>query len=165
MIQDMNKTLTRLFTIALLMMVSMGSWAEVKIDLGGKDNKGVYEGGTVTAKQSEAKDGKVTVTLTFTPYKNYSITRKDVLLAYTAPTNTSGNTRADNPTLGETFNPSGSDDVFAYPKSATYTVTVDANLGLSVQNVEFKNSRDSLILGYLLEELLIQEKDIARQIM
>ena len=143
MIQDMKTTLTRLFTVALLMMVSMGARAEIKIDLGGKDNKGVYEGGTVTAKQSEAKDGKVTVTLTFTPDKNYSITRKDVLLAYTAPTNTSGNTRADNPTLGETFNSSGSDDVFAYPKSATYTVTVDANLGLSVQNVEFKNSRDS----------------------
>jgi len=143
MIQDMNKTLTRLFTVALLMMVSMGAWAEIKIDLGGKDNKGVYEGGTVTAKQGEAKDGKVTVTLTFTPDKNYSITRKDVLLAYTAPTNTSGNTRADNTTLGETFNSSGSDDVFAYPKSATYTVTVDANLGLSVQKVEFKNSRDS----------------------
>ena len=143
MIQDMNKTLTRLFTVALLMMVSMGARAENKIDLGGKDNKGVYEGGTVTAKQSEAKDGKVTVTLKFTPDKNYSITRKDVLLAYTAPTNTSGNTRADNPTLGETFNPSGSDDVFAYPNSATYTVTVDANLGLSVQKVEFKNSRDS----------------------
>jgi len=139
----MNKTLTRLFTVALLMMVSMGARAEIKIDLGGKDNNGVYEGGTVTAKQSEAKDGKVTVTLTFTPDKNYSITRKDVLLAYTAPTNTSGNTRADNPTLGETFNPSGSDDVFAYPKSATYTVTVDANLGLSVQKVELKNSRDS----------------------
>ena len=142
-IKDMKTILTRLFTVALLMMVSMGAWAEIKIDLGGKDNKGVYEGGTVTAKQSEAKDGKVTVTLTFTPDKNYSITRKDVLLAYTAPTNTSGNTRADNPTLGETFNPSGSDDVFAYPKSATYTVTVDANLGLSVQKVEFKNSRDS----------------------
>lgn len=139
----MKTTLTRLFTVALLMMVSMGARAEIKIDLGGKDNKGVYEGGTVTAKQSEAKDGKVTVTLTFTPDKNYSITRKDVLLAYTAPTNTSGNTRVDNPTLGETFNPSGSDDVFAYPKSATYTVTVDANLGLSVQNVEFKNLRDS----------------------
>ena len=137
MTHDMKKTLTRLFTVALLMMVSMGARAEIKIDLGGKDNNGVYEGGTVTAKQSEAKDGKVTVTLIFTPDKNYSITRKDVLLAYTAPTNTSGNTRADNPTLGETFNPSGSDDVFAYPKSATYTVTVDANLGLSVQKVEF----------------------------
>ena len=142
-IKDMKTILTRLFTVVLLMMVSMGARAEIKIDLGGKDNNGVYEGGTVTAKQSEAKDGKVTVTLTFTPYKNYSITRKDVLLAYTAPTNTSGNTRADNPTLGETFNPSGSDDVFAYPKYATYTVTVDANLGLSVQKVEFKNSRDS----------------------
>ena len=143
MTHDMKKTLMRMLTLMLLMMVSMGARAEIKIDLGGKDNKGVYEGGTVTAKQSEAKDGKVTVTLTFTPYKNYSITRKDVLLAYTAPTNTSGNTRADNPTLGETFNPSGSDDVFAYPNFATYTVTVDANLGLSVQNVEFKNSRDS----------------------
>ena len=142
-IKDMKTILTRLFTVALLMMVSMGARAEIKIDLGGKDNNGVYEGGTVTAEQSEAKDGKVTVTLTFTPYKNYSITRKDVLLAYTAPTNTSGNTRADNPTLGETFNPSGSDDVFAYPNPATYTVTVDANLGLSVQKVEFKNSRDS----------------------
>jgi hypothetical protein len=143
MTHDMKKTLMRMLTLMLLMMVSMGARAEIKIDLGGKDNKGVYEGGTVTAKQSEAKDGKVTVTLIFTPDKNYSITRKDVLLAYTAPTNTSGNTRADNPTLGETFNPSGSDDVFAYPNPATYTVTVDANLGLSVQKVEFKNSRDS----------------------
>ena len=78
-IKDMKTILTRLFTVALLMMVSMGARAEIKIDLGGKDNNGVYEGGTVTAKQSEAKDGKVTVTLIFTPDKNYSITRKEHL--------------------------------------------------------------------------------------
>ena len=54
MIQDMNKTLTRLFTIALLMMVSMGAWAEVKVIFGEKDtDKNEGKGGTIYVNREE----------------------------------------------------------------------------------------------------------------
>ena len=133
----MNKTLTRLFTIALLMMVSMGSWAEVKIDLGGKDNKGVYEGGTITAKQSEAKDGKVTVTLTVTPANGYTITKKDITVVATLASSISRpNARRNAPEISGTLDLEGKDPD-DLSKSRDYTVTVDANLGVWVKEVKF----------------------------
>ncbi len=133
----MNKTLTRLFTIALLMMVSMGSWAEVKIDLGGKDNKGVYEGGTITAKQSEAKDGKVTVTLTVTPANGYTITKKDITVVATLASSPSRpNARRNAPEISGTLDLDGKDPA-DLSKSRDYTVTVDANLGVWVKEAKF----------------------------
>ena len=68
MIQDMNKTLTRLFTVALLMMVSMGAKAEVKVLFGEKGTE-KYEGsgGSIKIEQADSKDdkAKVKVYLTF----------------------------------------------------------------------------------------------------
>ena len=49
MIQDMNKTLTRLFTVALLMMVSLGAGAQyvsVNIEKGGD-----FGNGSITEKR------------------------------------------------------------------------------------------------------------------
>ena len=57
MIQDMNKTLTRLFTVLMLMMVSMGAQADVKVLFGDKGTeKFEGSGGSIKIEQADSKD-------------------------------------------------------------------------------------------------------------
>ena len=137
----MNKTLMRISTLALLLMVSMGANGEVRVDLGGQNNDGVYEGGTITASQSDVADGKVTVTLTVTPKEGYTITRKAITLQYTT-LGGMARTRADGNGIGigVDFYPDGDDNTYSYPNSATYTVKVEDDLGLSVKGITFSPS-------------------------
>ena len=77
MTQDMKTILTRLFTVALLMMVSMGAMADVKVLFGEKGDDKVktdgdkieatYDGGTIVVTQKVVDATKVTVFLTVTP--------------------------------------------------------------------------------------------------
>ena len=72
MVQDMKAIMTRLFTVALLMMVSIGAGAQVKVLFGEKgtelqsDKDGMVTlgekeltGGTIIISQEDQKDGTI----------------------------------------------------------------------------------------------------------
>ena len=61
--KDMKTILTRLFTVAVLMMVSMAVGAQVKVEID------TFIGGVVAEKSQTApsEDGSVVVTITVTP--------------------------------------------------------------------------------------------------
>lgn len=135
----MREILTRIFTVALLALVSMGVRAQISIDLGGEKNDGVYAGGTIAAKQNDAKDGKVTVTLIATPETGYSINKDDIYVYETISPNS---TRTDEqPNMGNRLKLDGPDGDFT--KATEYTVTIDANFGLWVKEANFTKNRDS----------------------
>ena len=78
--RDMSRILTRIFTVLMLTMVSIGAWADVDVQIA---YGGFFKGGTITTKQDDAKDGKVTVYLTVTPKKGYTISKKDIVVVAT----------------------------------------------------------------------------------
>ena len=141
MIQDMNKTLTRLFTVALLMMVSMGAKAEVKV-LFGENGTEKYEGkgGTIQVKQEESRDGgKVTVRLAFIPDKNYTFDEQS-LEVYKVFSPESAATRAleiDGDALKL------EEDKSTNPSEKHYHVEIDSKLALWVKEAQFINMRKS----------------------
>ena len=91
MLRDMKTTLTRLFTVMMLIMVSMGAKADVKVLFGENgDDTFKSDGGTIEVKQEASKKDatKITVYLIVTPNKGYSMKEKDAIEAYaTAPAN------------------------------------------------------------------------------
>ena len=138
MVQDMKTTLTRVLTVALLTMVSMGAWAQVKVDI---ENDGQFKGGTIEEpKNSQVKndDGtKVTVTLTVTPASGYTITKKDITVVATLASSPSRpDARRNAPEISGTLTLEG-DDPADLSKPRNYTVTVDANLGVWVKSATF----------------------------
>ena len=134
----MKTYMTRILTVALLMMFSMGARAQISIVLGGEKNDGVYAGGTIAAKQNDAKDGKVTVTLIATPESGYTINKDDIFVYETISPSM---TRADEqPTVGNRLKLDGPEGDIS--KATEYTVTVDANLGIWVKEAKFTKSRD-----------------------
>jgi len=135
MIQDMNKTLTRLFTVALLMMVSMGARAEVKVLFGEKGtDKYEGKGGTIQVKQEESRDGgKVTVRLAFIPDKNYTFDEQS-LEVYKVFSPESAATRAleiDGDALKL------EEDKSTNPSEKHYHVDIDSKLALRVKEAQF----------------------------
>ena len=137
----MNKTLTRLFTIALLMMVSMGAWAEVKVLFGEKGtDKYEGKGGTIQVKQEESRDGgKVTVRLAFIPDKNYTFDEQS-LEVYKVFSPESAATRAleiDGDALKL------EEDKSTNPSEKHYHVDIDSKLALRVKEAQFINMRKS----------------------
>ena len=67
----MKKVMKKIWTIAMLTMVSSMASADVVIDVNDS-----YPGGTVSTSQSEpADDGSVVVTLTVTPADGYEIAK------------------------------------------------------------------------------------------
>ena len=141
MIQDMNKTLTRLFTVALLMMVSLGARADVKV-LFGENGTEKYEGkgGTIQVKQEESRDGgKVTVRLAFIPDKNYTFDEQS-LEVYKVFSPESATTRAleiDGDALKL------EEDKSTNPSEKHYHVDIDSKLALWVKVANFTNMRKS----------------------
>lgn len=146
MIQDMNKTLTRLFTIALLMMVSMGARAEVKVlfgvngtelqaDKDGKVTLGQKEltGGTVIISQEDQKDGTTKLTLDVTPDKGYRLAENGLEVYTVAPADIS-QTRA---VKASTKLDIKSEDFKDEASKRTYTATIDSNLALWVKSANF----------------------------
>ena len=147
MIQDMNKTLTRLFTVALLMMVSMGARAEVKVLFGekgtelqsGKDGTitiGQKEltGGTIIISQEEQKDGTTKVTFAVTPDKNCKLAENGLEVYAVIPADIS-TTRGLEVSTALTLK---SEDFKDEALKRTYTATIDSKLALWVKSADFQ---------------------------
>ena len=137
----MNKTLTRLFTLMLLMMVSMGARADVKVLFGEKGtDKYEGKGGTIQVKQEESRDGgKVTVRLAFIPDKNYTFDEQS-LEVYKVFSPESAATRAleiDGDALKL------EEDKSTNPSEKHYHVDIDSKLALRVKEAQFINMRKS----------------------
>ena len=114
----MKTILTRLFTIAVLMMVSMAVGAKVDVEL----NK-EYSGGKVTVKSQEDKsDGSTLVTITVSPGNGYTIThnekKKSVIVYAVLPAEGQRNTRA--PEISSELEVTGPTDKISYPNSVDY---------------------------------------------
>ncbi|MBQ6378751.1 MAG: hypothetical protein IJJ56_08155 [Prevotella sp.] len=127
--------MTRIFALALLTMVSMGAWADVKV-VYGEDGKDTYKwtGGEITASVGEEKGGEVTVTLTVTPDNGYTISKSDIEVYATISPN---GTRADDPQISGTLELKG-DDPKDLSEKRDYTVTVKSNFGVWVKTANFK---------------------------
>ena len=151
MIQDMNKTLTRLFTIALLMMVSMGAWAEVKVLFGvngtelqstkdGTVTLGQKEltGGTVIISQEDQKNGTTELTLAVPPDKGYRLAENGLEVYTVAPADIS-QTRT---VKASTKLDIKSEDFKDEASKRTYTATIDSNLALWLKSANFQLNRE-----------------------
>lgn len=141
MIQDMKTTLTRLFTVALLMMVSMGAKADVKV-LYGESGNDTFTGGKISATQEVQKDGQVAVTFTIKPDNGYTFTytKTSLVIVSVYDPSSKSSTRADEVNISETLWPKGTEGTISYPNYGEYTVTVDPNLGVWVQTLVFTES-------------------------
>ena len=137
----MKTTLTRLFTVMMLMMVSMVAVADVKV-LYGKSGNDTFTGGKISATQEVQKDGQVAVTFTIKPDNGYTFTYTKtslVIVSVYAPSSKT-TTRADEIKVSETLWPKGTEGTISYPNYGKYTVTVDPNLGVWVQTLVFTES-------------------------
>lgn len=143
----MKTILTRLFTVALLMMVSLGAKADVKVLFGEKGDDKVktdgdkieatYDGGTIVVTQKVVDATKVTVFLTVTPNKGYTMQEKNVIEAYaTAPANI-GTTRAQLVSEKLTLD---CEDFKDETLKRTYTTTIDSKLALWVKSAKFESA-------------------------
>ena len=123
----MKKVMKRIWTLALLTIVSMAATAQVKVDLNES-----YTGGTISATQAEpAEDGSVLVTLTVAPEKGYYIAKKDIQVVATI---SPSGTRA--PEVVSDIELMG-DDPEDLTKERDYTFTVKANYGAWVREANF----------------------------
>lgn len=135
MTHDMKKTLMRMLTLMLLMMVSLGARADVKV-LFGENGTEKYEGkgGTIQVKQEESRDGgKVTVRLAFIPDKNYTFDEQS-LEVYKVFSPESATTRAleiDGDALKL------EEDKSTNPSEKHYHVEIDSKLALWVKVAQF----------------------------
>lgn len=135
--QDMKTILIRMFTVVVLMMISMATRAiDVQIV-----NDGKFTGGTITATQSDPKGGLVTVMLYVTPNSGYTISKSDITVVSTVPAG-SRNTRGEGPKVAKALELDG-DDPKNLSDKRTYTVTVGESFGVWVQSATFLPSRDS----------------------
>ena len=131
----MKKTLIRLFTFIMLMVFSVGVDAKIKVDLGGEKNDGVYPGGTIVEKsQTEPNaNGLVTVTITVTPHKGFTIKQTDIVVVSTYSLEGSG-TRS--PRIAGNLTLLGTD-----PKDPSeprdYTFVVGSSLGAWIKEANF----------------------------
>ena len=125
----------RLFTVALLMIFSMGARADVKILYGEKGTeKFEGTGGKIEVTQKESDDKtQVTVYLTVTPDNGYTMAKDGIELYATIPANT-GSTRA--PEVSSVLTPK-CDDFKGDTQKRTYTVDIDSNLALWVKSANF----------------------------
>ena len=147
MTHDMKKTLTRLFTVALLLMVSLGARAEVKVLFGvngtelqsakdGTVTLGQKEltGGTVIISQEDQKDGTTELTLAVTPDKGYRLAENGLEVYTVAPADIS-QTRT---VKASTKLDIKSEDFKDEASKRTYTATIDSNLALWLKSANFQ---------------------------
>ena len=134
----MKTTLTRLFTVMMLIMVSMGAKADVKVLFGEKgESTFKNDAGTIEVKQDVSKKDatKITVYLIVTPNKGYSMKEKDAIEAYaTAPANINP-TRAPQASEKLTLDCDNFKDEYS---TRTYYVDIDPNLALWVKSADFQ---------------------------
>ena len=123
----MKKVMKRIWTLALLTIVSMAATAQVKVDLNES-----YTGGSISAAQADpAEDGSVLVTLTVAPEKGYYIAKKDIQVVATI---SPSGTRA--PEVVSDIELMG-DDPEDLTSKRDYTFTVKANYGAWVREANF----------------------------
>ena len=139
---DMKTILTKLFTMLMLMMFSMGAYADVKVLYGEKGaEKFEGTGGTIEVKQEDSKNDKtkVTITLIVTPADGYKM-EKNGIEAYAVISPDGASTRAPE-ISGDALNLT-CNDYTADTKKRTYTVDIDSKLALWVKNVKFTKKDD-----------------------
>lgn len=136
---NMNNIMTRLFTVIMLMMFSVGIQAQVKVFYG-ENGDDSFKGGKVGVKGQTKPDEKnnVTVTLIVTPDKGYTITKKDIKV-YATLSASARATRGLEISKDLTLDGDDPKDLSA---ERTYTVTLDANLGLWVKEATFTRKID-----------------------
>ena len=135
----MKTYMTRIFTMLMLTMVSMGAWADVKVVYGEKgEDKFTGTGGTIeaTAQSKPNANDEVTITLTVAPADGYTISKSDIEVYATISPSA---TRTGEPQISGKLELKGND-----PKDLSekrdYIVTVKSNLGLWVKVVNFKSA-------------------------
>lgn len=138
--RDMKTILIRLFTFIMLMVFSVGVDAKIKVDLGGEKNDGVYPGGTIVEKsQTEPNaNGLVTVTITVTPNKSFTIKQTDIVVVSTYSPDGS-DTRS--PRVAGDLTLLGTDPK-DLSESRDYTFVVGSSLGAWIKEAKFENKRD-----------------------
>ena len=124
--------------VLMLMLVSIGAVAQVKVVFGEKgEEKFPGTGGTITVSQ-DTKGDEVTVTLTVTPDKGYTITKGDIKVYATyPPSGTRTPEIADNLTLY--YNGSEKEDVKDPSEKRDYTFTIGSNFGAWVKEANFSS--------------------------
>ena len=123
--------------VLMLTLVSIGAVAQVKVVFGEKgEEKFPGTGGTITVSQ-DTKGDEVTVTLTVTPDKGYTITKGDIKVYATyPPSGTRTPEIADDLTLY--FNGSEKEDVKDPSEKRYYTFTIGSNFGAWVKEANFQ---------------------------
>ena len=120
----------------MLMMISMGAWADVDVLL----NK-EYEGGKVAEiLQEESESGGTTVYITVSPAEGFTVKMEDVHVEPVIPASSQSSTRT--PELAKELTLSGSKKTVSYPNYAVYSFTVPDGLNAWVKNVEFQKKRE-----------------------
>lgn len=124
--------------VLMLTLVSIGAVAQVKVVFGEKgEEKFPGKGGTITVSQ-DTKGDEVTVTLTVTPDKGYTITKGDIKVYATYPlSGTRTPEIADNLTLY--YNGSEKEDVKDPSEKRDYTFTIGSNFGVWVKEANFSS--------------------------
>lgn len=128
----MKKVMKKLWTLALLTMVSTMASAEVVIDVNDS-----YPGGKVSTTQDEpAADGSVVVTITVTPDDGYYIDKSDILVVPTIPIS---GTRDGEPGFDVKFDLAEieGEDYSDPTQAQSYTFTVPEGQGAWVKEATF----------------------------
>ena len=117
----------------MLMMFSMGALAQVKVEIE------KFDGGTIKERSQTKPDekGLVTVTITVTPNKGYTIKSSDITVVSTYTP--SASTRAPEIATPLTLIGKDPEDL---GKERNYDVIVSSTFGIWVKEAKFKNSRD-----------------------
>lgn len=132
--------MTRILTVALLMMFSMGAAADVKIFYGEKgeelktgETKIKADNGTIAIEQKASGDGSQTaIYLTFTPETGYTIST-DNIEVYAVISPSSSPTR----TPEISGDPLQLNEESSKDPDKRYSVKIDSNLGLWIKKAEF----------------------------
>ena len=136
----MKTYMTRILTVVLLMMFSMGASADVKIFYGEKgeelktgETKIKADNGTIAIEQKASDDGsQTTIYLTFTPETGYTIST-DNIEVYAVISPSSSPTR----TPEISGDPLKLNEETSKAPEKRYSVKIDSNLGLWIKKAEF----------------------------
>lgn len=129
MTRNLNNMMMRFLTVIMLIIFSMGAKADVKVEIG------KFNGGTIVEKSQTKPDanGLVTVTITVTPDKGFTIKQSDIVVVSTYAPDASG-TRS--PKIAAELTLLGTD-----PKDLSeprdYTFIVGSSLGAWIKEANF----------------------------
>ena len=125
----------------MLVIISMGAYADVKVLFGEKGTENFEgTGGSIKIEQAESKDDKtqVTVYLTFIPKSGYTFDEKS-LEVYAVVSTDAASTRAPQ-ILGDPLKLT--EEKTDVPSAKRYSVKIDSNLALWVKNATFEKKSD-----------------------